>query len=129
MVKRIDECDQNRLRSYLDDGLSGGDQAELAEHLDRCADCQAALERLAAGTRLWDDLRALGTLRDGGRLDFPPMTGGTGPGRRARSRRSSSTSSRPPRIANPWAAWVLTRSSACWGRGAWGSCSRRSSRR
>ncbi len=60
MVKRMYECDQNRLRSYLDDELSGGDQSELADHLDRCADCQAALERLAAGTRLWDDLRGLG---------------------------------------------------------------------
>jgi serine/threonine-protein kinase len=60
MVKRLYDCDENRLRSYLDDELSAGDQAELAGHLDHCADCQAALERLAAGTRLWDDLRGLG---------------------------------------------------------------------
>jgi eukaryotic-like serine/threonine-protein kinase len=59
MVKRMYECDQNRLRSYLDDELNAGDQAELADHLDRCEQCQAALERLAAGTRLWDDLRGL----------------------------------------------------------------------
>jgi serine/threonine-protein kinase len=60
MVKRLSECDPNRLRSFLDDELSARDQAELAGHLDQCADCQAALERLAAGTRLWDDLRGLG---------------------------------------------------------------------
>ncbi len=60
MVKRLQDCDPNRLRSYLDDELSAGDQAELAGHLDHCAACQEALEKLAAGTRLWDDLRGLG---------------------------------------------------------------------
>ncbi len=64
MVKRIDICDTNRLRSYLDDDLNDVDQADLAAHLDHCANCQAALERLAAGTRIWDDLRGLGRSPD-----------------------------------------------------------------
>ena len=38
MVKRSADCDPNRLRSYLDDDLSAGDQAELAGHLDHCGD-------------------------------------------------------------------------------------------
>ncbi len=91
MVKRIDDCDTNRLRSYLDDELSDGDQAELAGHLDHCADCQAALERLAAGTRIWDDLRGLG--RASGPADAGPpgrRRGDEGPadarGRRGRAR-------------------------------------------
>jgi serine/threonine-protein kinase len=75
MVKRLSECDPNRLRSLLDDELSARDQAELAGHLDHCADCQAALERLAAGTRLWDDLRGLGRTPGRAIPDVP-----TGPG-------------------------------------------------
>ena len=69
MVKRPSPCDPNRLRSYLDDELSPHDQAELAGHLDHCGTCQKALERLAAGSRLWDDLRQLD-----GPID-PAMTG------------------------------------------------------
>jgi eukaryotic-like serine/threonine-protein kinase len=59
MVKRSYECDPNRLRSYLDDELSADEQVDLAGHLDHCTACQAALERLAAASRLWDDLRGL----------------------------------------------------------------------
>jgi serine/threonine-protein kinase len=56
MVKRAFPCDPDRLRSYLDDELSSGEQAELAGHLDDCGSCQQALERLAAGSRLWAEL-------------------------------------------------------------------------
>src|SRR5205823_14433649 len=42
-----------------DDDLSAGDQAELADHLDHCGTCQQELERLAAESRLWDELRHL----------------------------------------------------------------------
>jgi serine/threonine-protein kinase len=59
MVQRLHECDPNRLRSYLDDELSADEQLDLAGHLDHCTACQAALERLAAASRLWDDLRGL----------------------------------------------------------------------
>jgi WD40 repeat protein len=38
-----------RLQELLQGGLSGAEQAELTAHLDHCADCQGALERLAAG--------------------------------------------------------------------------------
>ncbi len=79
MVKRLSECDPNRLRSYLDDELDARGQAELAGHLDHCAECRAALERLAAGTQLWDDLRGLGRT-PGGATPEPPTGFGTGPG-------------------------------------------------
>src|SRR5438105_879895 len=69
MVKRRFPCDPDRLRSYLDDELSAGDQAELAGHLDHCGTCQQALERLAAGSRLWDELPHLGAATG------PPMPG------------------------------------------------------
>ena len=64
MVNRLSACDPDRLRSYLDDELSPDEQAELAGHLDRCGTCQKALERLAAGSGLWRDLRHLGSQSD-----------------------------------------------------------------
>jgi serine/threonine-protein kinase len=60
MVQRLFECDPDRLRSYLDDELSDGDQVELADHLNHCVTCQRTLERLAAGSGLWRELRSLG---------------------------------------------------------------------
>jgi eukaryotic-like serine/threonine-protein kinase len=80
MVKRMFPCDSDRLRSYLDDDLSPDDQAELAGHLDHCGTCQKALERLAAGSRLWDDLRHLGGEPDS------PMPGRPAGGSRGKSR-------------------------------------------
>jgi eukaryotic-like serine/threonine-protein kinase len=80
MVKRMFPCDSDRLRSYLDDDLSPDDQAELAGHLDHCGTCQKALERLAAGSRLWDDLRHLGGEPDS------PMPGRPAAGSRGKSR-------------------------------------------
>ncbi|MGP0067129.1 MAG: protein kinase domain-containing protein [Isosphaeraceae bacterium] len=80
MVKRSFECDADRLKSYLDDDLSPDDQAELAGHLDHCSTCQQAIERLAAGSRLWDGLRHLGGDADA------PMTGLPAGGSRGKSR-------------------------------------------
>jgi serine/threonine protein kinase len=82
MVKRMFQCDPDRLRSYLDDDLSPDDQADLAGHLDHCGNCQKALERLAGGSRLWGDLRHLGGVTDS------PMTGFPLGGSRGKSRPS-----------------------------------------
>src|SRR5205823_7740421 len=47
------------LRSFLEDGLPELEHAELADHLETCSACRRTLERLAAGSRLWADLRQL----------------------------------------------------------------------
>jgi serine/threonine protein kinase len=83
MVKRMFQCDSDRLRSYLDDDLSPDDQAELAGHLDHCTTCQKALERLAGGSRLWDELPHLGSAADPPRTGLPP--GGSGSWRKSGS--------------------------------------------
>jgi serine/threonine-protein kinase len=72
MVNRLFQCDPDRLKSYLDDELGAGDQAELADHLDHCGTCREALERLAAGSRLWEELRHLGDPDDSPGLASPP---------------------------------------------------------
>ena len=59
MVRRAVSCDESLLRSFLDDDLAELEQAELADHLGTCASCRRMLERLAAGTRLWAELRQL----------------------------------------------------------------------
>ena len=59
MVSRHFPCDESRLRSFLDDDLPELEHAQLAGHLDTCAACRRTLERLAAGSRLWADLRGL----------------------------------------------------------------------
>jgi serine/threonine-protein kinase len=59
MVARAFGCDEPRLRSFLDDRLPEDEHAELADHLEACADCRRALERLAAGSRFWGELRQL----------------------------------------------------------------------
>ena len=60
MVARAFDCDESRLKSFLDDDMPELEQAELNDHLETCASCQRTLERFAAGSRLWADLR--GTL-------------------------------------------------------------------
>jgi serine/threonine-protein kinase len=59
MVVRAFHCDESRLRSLLDDDLPELEQAELNDHLDTCTSCRRTLERLAAGSRLWAELREL----------------------------------------------------------------------
>jgi len=59
MVVRPFRCDESRLRSLLDDDLPELEQAELNDHLDTCSSCRSTLERLAASSRLWDELRQL----------------------------------------------------------------------
>ncbi len=59
MVARAFGCDEPRLRSFLDDELPDQERVELAGHLDSCSDCRRALERLVAGSRLWNELRQL----------------------------------------------------------------------
>jgi serine/threonine-protein kinase len=62
MVNRLSPCDPDRLRSFLDEALSEGEQARLADHLDHCGQCQRTLERLAAGSGFWNALPDLGDL-------------------------------------------------------------------
>src|SRR5262249_37076438 len=59
MVARASQCDPARLKSFLDDNLPEREQLELSDHLDSCATCQRGLERLAAGSGFWAELRQL----------------------------------------------------------------------
>ena len=59
MVVRPFRCDESRLKSLLDDDLPELEQAELNDHLDTCSSCRRTLERLAASSRLWAELRHL----------------------------------------------------------------------
>jgi serine/threonine-protein kinase len=52
-----DECNYSRLKTFLDDGLPEPENVQLAEHLNHCEACRRTLERLAAGSRLWAELR------------------------------------------------------------------------
>jgi serine/threonine-protein kinase len=49
---------------FLDDELPDRENARLRDHLETCASCRGSLERLAAGSRLWAELRQLGTGND-----------------------------------------------------------------
>jgi serine/threonine-protein kinase len=86
MVAHSSGCDQSRLRSFLDDELSDREHARLSDHLETCATCRGSLEQLAAGSRLWADLRRLGAEHEAGsaagafdRGLFAKLAGG-GPG-------------------------------------------------
>ena len=59
MVSMREPCDRDRLRLLLDDRLPADEQTELAVHLERCEECCRALERLAAGSGFWDNVRLL----------------------------------------------------------------------
>lgn len=50
-------CDQSRLTLLLDDGLSDAEQAEMARHVEGCADCRQRLELLAAEPDWWHETR------------------------------------------------------------------------
>jgi serine/threonine-protein kinase len=54
-------CNESRLKSFLDEELPEPENVQLAAHLDHCAACRRALERLAAESRLWGELRQLAT--------------------------------------------------------------------
>ena len=53
------DCNESRLRSFLDDDLPEAENVQLVDHLDRCAACRRTLERLAAASRLWAELKKL----------------------------------------------------------------------
>ena len=59
MASRPDDCDRNRLRLSLEDGLSEVEQAELADHVERCLDCRRQLEQMAATSGYWGDAALL----------------------------------------------------------------------
>src|SRR4051794_13213098 len=61
MVSRMfgGDCDESRLKAYLDDELARPENDHLVDHLDHCPDCRGKLERLAGGSELWSDLRRL----------------------------------------------------------------------
>ena len=52
----------DQLKSLLDGSLTEPEQTAMQGHVDGCPSCQAALERLVAGTESWD--AAVGHLRD-----------------------------------------------------------------
>lgn len=51
--------DLKRLRALLEDHLLPDESAALSGHLEGCQFCQAAIERLAAESRWWNDAREL----------------------------------------------------------------------
>ena len=59
MASRAFECDRNRLRLSLEDRLSEVEQAELADHVEGCADCRRQLEQMAAASGYWSDAALL----------------------------------------------------------------------
>jgi serine/threonine-protein kinase len=59
MVSRVSRCDSSRLRSLLSDELTEPERENVIRHLDHCESCRRTLEELAAGSRLWSDLRDL----------------------------------------------------------------------
>jgi serine/threonine-protein kinase len=82
MVAQAFRCDLSRLKSFLDDELPDRESAALRDHLEKCAACRGSLDRLAAGSRLWADLRQL-------RVGYDRMPG------------SSPSASNPNRIDTP----------------------------
>jgi hypothetical protein len=56
LAQRHLPCDTQRLRLLLEDALTTPKQAEVIQHLDECAPCQDALEKLAADRHLWNEL-------------------------------------------------------------------------
>ena len=77
MTSRPNDCDLKRLRLSLDDRLTEAEQADLAEHLEQCADCCGRLEQMAAASGYWGDAALLrGEATTGG----PFTVGGVGQG-------------------------------------------------
>jgi serine/threonine-protein kinase len=52
-------CELSRLDRLLRDELPDAEKAAAIAHLDGCEDCQRRIERLAAGSRWWQDVRSL----------------------------------------------------------------------
>lgn len=58
MVSRLlnSDCNESRLKSFLNDDLAEGETNRLADHLDHCEPCRRTLERLAAGDQICREL-------------------------------------------------------------------------
>lgn len=58
MVSRIlnSDCNESRLKSFLNDRLPEAETNRLADHLDQCEACRRTLERLAAGDQICREL-------------------------------------------------------------------------
>jgi eukaryotic-like serine/threonine-protein kinase len=65
-------CDSSRLERLLRDELPEAEKAGMIEHLDRCEGCQRRIERLAAGSRWWQDIRSLDEPTDETRAPWGP---------------------------------------------------------
>lgn len=61
MVTQPAPCDPSRLRLLLEDRLPEEEQDALSTHLEECELCREALERMAAETRWWSDVKELAT--------------------------------------------------------------------
>jgi serine/threonine protein kinase len=77
MVARPFHLEESRLKSFLNDDLTELEHAELTAHLDECAACRRMLDRLTAGSRLWNELAQLGR-SSGNRLGAGGDVGETG---------------------------------------------------
>jgi serine/threonine protein kinase len=63
--RRIFPCNAEQLRLLLEDALPTTTHDEVVGHLDDCADCQQALEELAAEKKWWDELPQINDLHSG----------------------------------------------------------------
>ena len=132
MTSRPNDCDRKRLRLSLEGRLSAVEQAELADHLETCLECQRQLEKLAAASGYWGDAVLLRGEAAGGwfahgrrRWRGQPL------GPRVRMSLTTWTaacvsfSNRPiPLIPRPSVAWDRMRSLRSWAGVGWASCSR-----
>ena len=55
--RRLDLCDEGRLRRFFEEGPDGNDRAEVLEHLDDCPSCQRRLDEFATECPWWGDVR------------------------------------------------------------------------
>ncbi|MDR3633011.1 MAG: protein kinase [Isosphaeraceae bacterium] len=77
MVTRPMPCDPGRLRLLLEDRLPEQEQDALSEHLEGCEPCRETLERMAAETRWWSDVKELASaepVMDGRAVPLGPAT-------------------------------------------------------
>ena len=59
MAVRISPCNRDRLKLLLDEQLSDAEQVAVANHLEDCEECRAALETLAAGREWWNEASSM----------------------------------------------------------------------
>ena len=102
------DCNESRLSVVPGRPLAGARERQLVDHLDHCEDCRRTLERLAAGSRLWAELREMAPEFGPVPAAGPPLTETFG----ARPRSGEGRRVHPSRL--PLAPGQLRNLSAAW---------------